>query len=130
MSTHWRAYADAVPCLAALRRAGVRTVLLSNTGIDIHDVVAREGLQPHLDAVVQSFEIGAVKPEADAFRAAMSAVGADPAHTLMVGDNLIADGGAAALGIRTMILPRTTGPVHGLAVVVGAVDASRPRPQT
>ena len=126
VSDQWRAYDDAAPCLQALQQAGVRTVLLSNTGIDILDVVAREGLAPHLDAVVESFKIGAVKPEAAAFEYAMATVGAKPETTLMVGDNLTADGGGAALGIRTLILPRTRGRSHGLAVVNGLVEASRP----
>jgi HAD superfamily hydrolase (TIGR01509 family) len=125
VSSQWRAYADAVPVLAALRALGVRTVVLSNTGIDIHDVLRREGLSDHLDAVVQSYEIGAVKPEVEAYRAALATVGAQTERTLMVGDNPGPDAGGALLGIRTLILPRTRGPVHGLAVVLGMVTASR-----
>lgn len=125
VSDQWRAYSDAAPCLAALQDMGVRTILLSNTGIDIGPVVEREGLAPYLDAVVMSFRIGAVKPEPDAFRQAMATVGTVPTHTLMVGDNLLADGGGTAIGIRTLILPRTRGPVHGLAAVVGLVAATR-----
>lgn len=125
VSDQWRAYDDAIPCLSALQEMGVHTVLLSNTGIDIHPVVEREGLTPHLDAVVMSVEIGAVKPEPAAFRHAMAAVGSHPETTLMVGDNLTADGGGTALGIRSLILPRTRGPIHGLDVVVGAVRGSR-----
>ena len=75
---------------------------------------------------MESFKIGAVKPEAAAFEYAMATVGAQPETTLMVGDNLTADGGGAALGIRTLILPRTRGRSHGLAVVNGLVEASRP----
>lgn len=124
VSSQWRAYSDAVPVLAALRALGVRTVVLSNTGIDIHDVLRREGLQEHLDAVVQSYEVGAVKPQPEAYWAALATVGARPERSLMVGDNPGPDAGGAAIGIRTLILPRTRGPVHGLAVVVGLVTAS------
>lgn len=40
----------------------------------------------------------------------------------MVGDSWRDDAGAAALGIRTLLLPRTTGPVHGLDAVLRLVD--------
>jgi hypothetical protein len=35
----------------------------------------------------------------------------------MVGDNPFDDGGAAVLGVRTFILPRTEGRSHGLDTV-------------
>lgn len=125
VSDHWRAYDDAAGCLTSLRGLGVRTVVLSNTGIDIVPVVAREGLLPLVDGVVQSFQIGTVKPQPAAFRAALDAVNTTPDRALMVGDNLTADGGAALLGIRSLILPRTPGMVHGLDAVVGLVAATR-----
>jgi FMN phosphatase YigB (HAD superfamily) len=39
----------------------------------------------------------------------------------MVGDSPDDDTGAARLGVRTLILPRTRGPVHGLEVVLRLV---------
>jgi len=39
----------------------------------------------------------------------------------MVGDSGRDDSGGTALGIRTLILPRTSGPVHGLGAVVSLV---------
>ena len=128
VSSQWRAYADAAPVLRALQATGVRTVVLSNTGLDINDVLEREGLSAHVDAVVQSYEIDAVKPQAQAYLAAMAAVGAEAAGTLMVGDNPGPDAGGAHIGIRTLILPRTRGAIHGLGVVLGLVDASRVTP--
>lgn len=119
MTDQWRAYDDAVPTLEALREAGIRTGLVSNMGVDVRDVLAREGLLPLLGTVVLSCEAGAVKPEPAIFRVALEALGADPARTLMVGDNAHDDGGAAALGVRTLILPRTPDPRHkGLDAVL------------
>jgi FMN phosphatase YigB (HAD superfamily) len=40
----------------------------------------------------------------------------------MVGDSWKDDAGAGALGIRTLILPRTRGRVHGLDAVLRLVD--------
>lgn len=117
MPAQWHPYADAVPVLTALRDAGVATALISNVGIDIRDLLAELGLLPLFDAVVLSCDLGVVKPDARIFQAALDALGLGAHQALMVGDSPTADGGAAALGIRTLILPRTTGPVHGLAWV-------------
>ena len=51
----------------------------------------------------------------DFFRAALAALGMDAEQVLMVGDNAHDDGGGTRLGLRTLILPRTAGRIHGLA---------------
>jgi HAD superfamily hydrolase (TIGR01549 family) len=116
----WWAYDDAAPLLDALRERGVRTAVLSNVGVDIRPVMQRYGLRA--DAVILSCEVGAVKPQREIFQAALDALDARPAETLMVGDAWKDDGGAAALGIRTLILPRTRGRIHGLDAVLRLVD--------
>lgn len=116
----WWAYDDAAPLLDALRERGVRTAVLSNIGVDIRPVMQRYGLRA--DAVILSCEVGAVKPQPEIFRAALESLDARPEETLMVGDAWKDDGGAAALGIRTLILPRTRGRIHGLDAVLRLVD--------
>lgn len=115
----WRAYDDAAPLLDGLRARGIRTAVLSNVGVDIRPVMEREGLRA--DAVVLSCEVGAVKPQPEIFAAALEGVGIPAEEALMVGDSWKDDAGAAALGIRTLILPRTRGPVHGLDQVLRLV---------
>jgi HAD superfamily hydrolase (TIGR01509 family) len=112
----WWAYDDAAPLLDALRARGVRTAVLSNVGVDIRPVMQRQGLRT--DAVILSCEVGAVKPEPQIFAAALDALDVAAAETLMVGDSWKDDAGAGALGIRTLILPRTRGRVHGLDQVL------------
>jgi HAD superfamily hydrolase (TIGR01509 family) len=120
----WRAYADAVPTLEALRARGVRTALVSNVGFDLRPVLDGLGLLGLLDAVVLSYEVGAIKPEPEIFAAALAALDVEPGEALMVGDHA-ADGGAVALGIRSLLLPyETPGAVHGLDAVLALVDAS------
>ncbi len=116
----WRAYDDSAPVLAALRERGVRTAVLSNVGVDIRPVMAREGLST--DAVILSCEVGAVKPQPEIFQAALDALDVTAEQTLMVGDSWKDDSGAAALGIRTLLLPRTRGASHGLDLVLRLVD--------
>jgi len=123
----WHAYVDAAPVLRELREAGVRLVILSNTGIDIRPTLEREGLLALADAVVLSYEVGHVKPDPVIFHVALDSVGATPSTALMVGDSANEDNGAANLGIRTLILPRTLGVEHGLDLVPALVSVSSAR---
>jgi HAD superfamily hydrolase (TIGR01509 family) len=115
----WTAYPDAAPTLDALRARGIRTAAVSNVGFDLRPVLNGLGLLDRFDACVFSYEVGAVKPSPEIFAAACAALDASPATTLMVGDHAEADGGATALGIRTLLLPMTpAGPPHGLDAVL------------
>jgi HAD superfamily hydrolase (TIGR01509 family) len=121
MADQWVAFADTVPVLRELRARGVRVVLLSNIGMDIRARLAGIGVADLIDGLVLSYEVGAVKPEPAIFARALELLKLPAAETLMVGDSWRADAGGAALGIRTLILPRTVGPVHGLASVLRLV---------
>lgn len=122
----WTVYPDAIPTLTALRARGILTAAVSNVGFDLRPVLHGLGLLEHLDAVVLSHEVGAVKPEPAIFAAACTAVGVAPADALMVGDHAAADGGAADAGIRTLLLPMSpAGEDHGLAAVLALVEGER-----
>ena len=62
--------------------------------------------------------MGLVKPDRRIFEKAIEMAQVDPKGVLMVGDNVHDDGGAALVGWRTLILPRTKGRRHGLAIVL------------
>jgi HAD superfamily hydrolase (TIGR01509 family) len=117
----WIPYADTIDVLKELRRRGVRIALVSNVGIDVRPVLEAGEMTHLFDAVVLSYEAGSVKPAAPIFERALDAVGVAPQNALMVGDSPHDDAGAALLGIRTLILPRTSGERHGLDVVLGLV---------
>lgn len=119
----WTAYDDAIPVLRSLQAAGIRTAVLSNAGIDIRPVIVRSGLADHLDAIVISGEIGAVKPQPEIFRIALAELRVPAEEALMVGDNPFDDVGAVPLGVRTLLLPRTRGPAHGLDAVLAITGA-------
>lgn len=122
----WHAYADTVPTLRALKSAGLRIGVLSNIGVPIRPVLDREGISEWIDAVVLSYEVGVVKPDPGIFEAALLALDLPAASTLMVGDSGRDDTGGIALGIRTLILPRTKGPIHGLDAVTRMLTVPRP----
>jgi HAD superfamily hydrolase (TIGR01549 family) len=117
----WIPYEDTVPVLRELHRRGIRTALVSNVGLDVRQVLDRAGLTDLLDAVVLSYEAGAVKPDATIFAQALALIGVPAHRALMVGDSWRDDAAAAQLGIRTLILPRTSGPSHGLDLVLRLV---------
>jgi FMN phosphatase YigB (HAD superfamily) len=78
----------------------------SHTGTALR-VIEEAGLQPHLDAVVISDDVGFRKPRPEIFLATLDALGVEAEETLHVGDDLRADvGGAAPLGIRTAWITR------------------------
>ena len=118
----WEAFPDTVPTLRALRERGVPVGIVSDTGFDIRPAMERLGLSQWVDAVVMSFEHGVCKPAPSTFLAACAQLGADPASTLMVGDNPLTDSGAVVAGIAVFLLPKpaATGP-RGLGHVLSLV---------
>lgn len=121
----WQPYSDAVPMLQALKAEGVLVYVLSNIGIPIDHVLERAGISELIDGRVLSYEVGAVKPDAEIFQASIDAMGLPAESVLMVGDSPKDDVGAGFLGMRTLILPRTFGAVHGLDLVTAIVRTSR-----
>jgi HAD superfamily hydrolase (TIGR01549 family) len=99
----WPIYPDAAEVVAEIRRRGCRTVLVSDFHVDLRPFLASNGLE--LDDYVISFEHGFQKPDPRMFTTALRLVGAEPHEAVMVGDRVSHDGGAAAVGIDTLILP-------------------------
>ncbi len=118
MPDQWVPFDDTLPVLRELKSRGVRTVVLSNIGLDIRPLLDRTGVSALLDGVVLSFEVGLVKPDPAIYARALELLEVAGSHALMVGDNPRDDIGGVALQIRTLILPRTDGPVHGLGTVL------------
>jgi putative hydrolase of the HAD superfamily len=106
----FRAYPDAAPALAALRRRGLTLVCVSNWDCSLPEVLARCGLGGTLDGVVTSAGSGARKPDPAIFAAALVLAGCDPAEALHVGDSPDEDlAGARAAGIRGVLIDRDGG---------------------
>jgi len=121
----WVPYADAAPTLRALRQRGVRTGVVSNVPRDLRPLFAAHGMADLVDAFTHSFEVGAEKPDPAIFLAACARIGVAAADALMVGDHPTADGGAAAAGLRVLILPaEQDGDVRGLGRVLELVARS------
>lgn len=94
----WTPYPDTEAVLKKLAAESIRTGVLSNIAFDIRPAFVDRGLDRFVDEFVLSFEVGHVKPQPEIFRHAVTALGVDPAVTLMVGDSDEADGAAREIG--------------------------------
>jgi HAD superfamily hydrolase (TIGR01509 family) len=121
MHRQWDVYDDVLPVLEALRDKGVRVAMLSNVGFDLTPTLERTGVGALVDGAVMSYAVGVVKPDPGIFQRALEVLDLPAAEVLMVGDAWRDDAGAAALGVRTLILPRTDDPSHGLELVLRLV---------
>jgi HAD superfamily hydrolase (TIGR01493 family) len=122
----WEAFPDTGATLRALHERRVPVAVVSDTGFDLRPVFDALGLTRWVNAVLLSCESGACKPEPQVFRAACAELGVEPEATVMVGDNPLTDGGAAAAGLVVLLLPPATptGP-RGLGHVLSLIDAAR-----
>jgi HAD superfamily hydrolase (TIGR01509 family) len=98
-------YPDVPVVLVAIRALGVKIALVSDIHFDLRADLAAHGVGHLVDAYVLSFEHGFQKPDPRMFSTALDALGVRAHEALMVGDRVTHDGGAAALGIETLILP-------------------------
>jgi HAD superfamily hydrolase (TIGR01509 family) len=101
-------YPGMIEVLRDVRSRGLRTSLVSNIHFDLRPELKAKGVLDLFDAVILSFEHGVQKPDSEIFRIALDALGVVAAEAIMVGDSEAHDGGAASLGITTLILPPLT----------------------
>jgi HAD superfamily hydrolase (TIGR01662 family) len=98
-------YDDTIPVLTALRRAGLKIGLVSNSARDVHEFAVHHGLG--IDAGISSFHHGKSKPHASIFRAVLDLLEVEPGEAVMVGDAVEEDlDGARAAGMRAILLDR------------------------
>jgi putative hydrolase of the HAD superfamily len=98
-------YDDVPDVLTALRSAGLRIGLVSNSARDVREFARHHELD--VDAGISSFHHGRTKPHASIFRAILDLLDVESAEAVMVGD-MIADDieGARGLGMRAILLDR------------------------
>ncbi|MGL5909099.1 MAG: HAD family hydrolase [Phycicoccus sp.] len=112
------------PVWEGLRERGIKVGVLSNTiwSRAYHrEVFERDGVLDLLDGDVYSSELHVVKPHAEAFLAACTAVGVAPERAVYVGDRLFEDvHGPQQVGMRAIWVPHSDIP-HDQRVEVDAV---------
>ena len=109
MRRAWQLYDDALPCLGALRDAGLRLATVTNAaGAHQRAKLEALGLVSVFDAVLISGELGVAKPHRKIFRTACATLGVHPAQAVHVGDRLDMDAqGARDAGLHGVWLDRS-----------------------
>ena len=130
-----RLYPDVPAMLIRLRKAGLKTAILSNGTRKMLDSGVREaGISPLLDAVLSVEQAGVFKPKPAVYKLATEHFRVDPSAVCFVSGNIWDIHGAAAFGfnvvwvnrfgVRAETLPRGTSAVMGtlaeLPALVGA----------
>jgi putative hydrolase of the HAD superfamily len=106
-SLRFTPFADVGPALRAARSRGSRLVVVSNWDISLHGVLRALELEPLLDGILTSAEVGARKPAPAIFEQALALVGAGASEAIHVGDSLEEDvAGARAAGIEPVLVRR------------------------
>ena len=105
-SNLWEYVPDEVlPALEALRRRGLRLVVVSNANGTLRAHLNRIGMTPRFDLVLDSADEGVEKPDPRFFEIALEKSGADRETTIHVGDLYYVDVvGARAAGLRGILL--------------------------
>lgn len=124
----WSCFHDVIPCLRALREAGITVGVLTNgdeaqqrTKLDI------VGLSGELDFFIASSSLPAGKPDARAFWAACRAAEKAPSTCLMVGNDLRGDvHGAVAAGLHGLLLERERDQGSAAGASIPGLDHLRP----
>jgi HAD superfamily hydrolase (TIGR01509 family) len=89
-----------VETLRGLQARGLDLAVVANWDYSLHEHLRRCGLEHFFSAVVVASELGAAKPDAAPFRAALERLGVPPERALHIGDHAKDEEGAAAAGMR------------------------------
>jgi putative hydrolase of the HAD superfamily len=109
-----RLYDDSLEVTRTLRGRGVPTAVVSNCSHNTRPIVERLGLEAEFDAVILSFEVGAMKPDPAIYRVALERLGGpDAARSVFVDDQVRYCDGAAAVGLQTFLILRPEEALEG-----------------
>jgi putative hydrolase of the HAD superfamily len=106
-----KVFQDTVEVLTALRDAGMKIGLVTNTDMPMwmREIELRAfGLLDAIDVRLTAGDVGHLKPHPAPFREALKQLGVEPEETVFVGDRLQDDViGARAVGMRAVWIRRT-----------------------
>ena len=95
------AFPDAVEAVAAARRSGLRTAVLSNANAAmLASAIDGAGLRPHVDVLLSADTVGLYKPHPAVYRALCDRLDLEPPRILFVSGNDWDVAGAIGFGLR------------------------------
>jgi putative hydrolase of the HAD superfamily len=106
-SSAWQVFPDVDDTLHEAHARGLHVGVISNWDERLRPLLTEMGLARHFDSITVSCEVGAEKPDARIFCAALQAAGVTAAEAVHIGDNDNEDvRGAEAVGMRAILLDR------------------------
>jgi putative hydrolase of the HAD superfamily len=121
-------FADTLPSLARLRRAGLRLAIVSNCSREAGSVVSVLGLTPYVDTIVLSCEVGLAKPDPAIYRLALDRLATMPRRAILVDDVSANLDTAHTLGLGTVMILRYSQPADNACehVIIRRLDELPP----
>ena len=105
----WEPFPETVEVLHAVARARLPIGVVSDIGWDLRPIFEHHGVAHFVDTWVLSYEHGTEKPDPRMFELGCAGLGSLPHQTLMVGDSVEKDAGAAKAGLTALTLPAYSG---------------------
>jgi 2-haloalkanoic acid dehalogenase type II len=101
-------YPETIQALEALKSKGVKLAIISNTyKQSVEGLLEKFGLDKLFDAVCWSYEVGALKTDAELIEVALDKLGVGKEDAMLVGDSLETDiAGAEKAGIMPVLIDR------------------------
>ncbi len=104
---HFVLFDDVVPAMKLVKDRKLKIGLLSNMDQDMHPLCRQLGIDPYLDLIVTSGEIGVDKPKPPMFIAALQRAGVKASEAVHIGDQYQVDVvGARGVGIKPLLIDR------------------------
>jgi putative hydrolase of the HAD superfamily len=104
-------FADVPACLEELRDSYTLGLITNGASCLQREKLATAGLSDYFDVVVVSAEFGVGKPDPSIFDHALSLLGSDREHAVMIGDSIARDvDGAIAAGLQGLWVNRSGQP--------------------
>ncbi len=98
---------DVLPTVKTLKEQNLTLGLLTNLDAEMKPICRALGLEPYINFIVTSGEVGVDKPKPAIFLAALKKAGVNPAQAVHVGDQYQLDVvGARGVGINPLLLDR------------------------
>lgn len=99
---------EILPILAKLKRTGRKLVVVSNTNeAHMRFALPRYKCFDYFDEFIFSYEVGALKPQLEFYRAATVAAGCNPGDAIFVDDLIENCQGASVFGFKPIIFTET-----------------------
>ena len=104
---HYRLFEDVLPALRTLRRAGIKTAVISNADEDVTVVAIHFDFALLMDLIVTSALVGYEKPDPRTYYAALDPLQVEPERAVHVGDQPKSDVvGARGVGMGAVLIDR------------------------